>query len=173
MTATLGGAHAAADPGLLGWLDASDRRYEVLDGAVVVTPPARLAHERLVPRLAAALLATVPDDHVVLGPNYAVRYRPGSFLLPDLLVARADDCDDDGTRRPPLVVVEVLSPSTRRRDLGEKQQVYAELGVPHYWLLDPDAEALVLRLVDGAYVPVRRTAGRLQVDVPFPVALQW
>ena len=109
----------------------------------------------------------------MLGTNDAVRYRPASFLLPDLLVARADDCDDDGTRRPPLVVVEVLSPSTRRRELGEKQQVYAALGVPHYRLLDPDAEALVLRLVDGAYVPVRRTAGRLQVAVPVPVALQW
>lgn len=161
------------DPSLLAWLDEHDARYEVLDGAVVVTPPARFGHERLGPRLAAALLAGVPADLEVLGPNYAVRYAPGSFVMPDVLVARRQDCNDDGMTAPPLLVVEVLSPSTRRRDRGEKQDIYAELGVAHYWLVDPDPPSVaVQRLAHGRYEVVTTAIGRLAVDAPFPVRLE-
>lgn len=162
-----------AVPSLLAWLDSREARYEVLDGSVVVTPPARLGHERLGPRIAAALLATVPDDCYVLGPNYAVRYAPGSFLLPDVLVARREDCLDDGMTAAPLLVVEILSPSTRRRDHGEKRDIYAELAVPHYWLVDPDRSCVVVQhLVQGRYETVTTALGRLELDDPFPVRLE-
>ena len=50
----------------------------------------------------------------------------------------------------PLLVVEVLSPSTRALDRSVKMRRYAELGIPHYWVLDPDAERIeCLRLEGG------------------------
>lgn len=158
---------------LLAWLDESEMRYEVLDGAVVVSPPDRVAHARRVLRLAAALLEAAPEGLEVLGPNSAVYYdpdHPDSFVLPDVFVARAQDLVEHGVREAPLLVVEVLSPSTRRRDHGEKQQIYAELGVPHYWLVDPMSHAaIVLRLDGGRYRQVRTALGELQADEPFAV----
>jgi Uma2 family endonuclease len=157
---------------LVAWLDQRETRYEVLDGAVLVSPPDRLAHAEAVPRVAAALLAAVPAGLKVLGPSYAVHYAAGSFVLPDVLVARAEDCEQDGIRVAPLLVVEVLSPSTRRRDRGEKCDIYAALGVPHYWLLDPEQHgASVLRLRQGAYHEVSDVVGLLAVAEPFPVRL--
>ena len=150
------------------WLDARDARYEVLDGAVLVSPPDRLAHARRVPLVAAALLAAAPPGTEVLGPSYAVHYSPGSFVLPDVVVARTQDCSVDGLHIPPLLVVEVLSPSTRRRDRGEKRDIYAAFGVPHYWLVDADERrATVLRLAGDRYEHVLEAVGELVVEDPF------
>lgn len=52
-------------------------------------------------------------------------------------------------------ICEVLSPSTRQRDWGEKRLAYHRAGVPFYWLLDPDLETLtVLRHVEEDYLVV-------------------
>lgn len=158
---------------LRAWLDRRDARYEVLDGAVLVSPPDRVAHSECALRVAAALLASAPQGVKVLGPNCAVYYDPLSptdFVMPDVLVAKAEHVDDDGIRLPPLLVVEVLSRSTRRRDRGEKQQIYAELGVPHYWLVDPERHtATILLLHDGVYVDVVTAVGELIAVEPFSV----
>jgi Uma2 family endonuclease len=157
---------------LLAWLDERDARYEVLDGVVLVSPPDRLAHSEAGLRVAAALVAAAPEGVKVLGPSYAVRYAPGSFVLPDVVVAPAEDCGQDGIRTAPLLVVAVLSPSTRRRDLGEKREIYAALGVPHYWLVDPEQHtATALRLQGGTYVEAATATAELVVQEPFAVRL--
>jgi len=158
---------------LLAWLDAREARYEVLDGVVLVSPPGHFAHADRVAGLLAALRAAAPPGLVVVGPSYAVYYDPGSpnsFVLPDVLVARAEDCGDDGIRVAPLLVVEVLSGSTRRRDRGEKRDLYAELGVPHYWLVDLERHtATVLHLVGDGYEEATTAVGELVADEPFGV----
>jgi Uma2 family endonuclease len=158
---------------LRAWLDARDARYEVVDGVVLVSPPDRVAHSSRTLRIAAALLGAAPPGMEVLGPSFAVHYdplHPSDFLLPDVLVARAEDCGDDGIGVAPLLVVEVLSRSTRRRDRGEKREIYAELGVPHYWLVDPERHTVtVLRLAADGYEEVLSAVGELAVDEPFPV----
>lgn len=168
MTASMTELDAQRD--LLSWLDERDARYEVLDGVVLVSPPDRLAHSEAGLRVAGALLAAAPRGLKVLGPSYAVRYAVGSFVLPDVVVARAEDCEQDGIRTAPLLVVEVLSASTRRRDLGEKREIYAALGVPHYWLIDPERHtATVLRLHDATYVEAATADAELVVQEPFAV----
>lgn len=167
---TLGEQHE-----LLEWLDERESRYEVIAGVVLVSPPDRFAHADRVLGIATVLRATAPAGISVVGPSYAVYYDPGSpkdFVLPDVLVARLEDCGDDGIRVAPLLVVEVLSRSTRRRDQGEKRDIYAELGVPHFWLVDPERHsATVLRLEDGQYVEALAAVGELQVEEPFPATV--
>lgn len=164
-------AHDQAD--LLAWLDGRAARYEVVDGVVLVSPPDRFAHAERVVEVAAALRAAAPPGLAVVGPSYAVHYdagAPSNFVLPDVLVARREHCGDDGIRVAPLLVVEVLSRSTRRRDRGEKREIYAALGVPHYWLVDPDRHtATVLRLRGEAYVQLAAATGELVVAEPFAV----
>lgn len=158
---------------LLGWLDERAARYEVIEGVVLVSPPDRFAHADRVTGVTAVLRAAAPRGLTVVGPSYAVYYdaqSPKSFVLPDVLVARTEDCGDDGIRVAPLLVVEVLSRSTRRRDRGEKRDIYAELGVPYYWLVDLERHtATVLRLTGDGYQESTTAAGSLLVDEPFRV----
>jgi Uma2 family endonuclease len=158
---------------LRAWLDERDARYEVVDGMVLVSPPDRVAHSSRIIRIAAALLSAAPDGMEVLGPNCGVYYDPSSpsnFVMPDVLVACVDDVDDDGVHVPPLLVIEVLSGSTRRRDRGEKMTIYAEFGVRYYWLVDPERRtASVLELQNCRYEEVLTAVGELVVDEPFPV----
>jgi Uma2 family endonuclease len=52
----------------------------------------------------------------------------------------------------PDLVVEILSPGTRRRDLTTKRELYAQSGVPEYWTVDPDARSVeILTLDDGRH----------------------
>lgn len=162
----------AYQPELLAWLNEREARYEVIDDVVLVGPPDRFAHADRVVGVAAALRAAAPPGLSVVGPSYAVYYdarSPKDFVLPDVVVARTQDCGDDGIRVAPLLVVEVLSRSTRRRDRGEKRDIYAELGVPHYWLVDPERHtATVLRLAGDGYEEATTAVGELAVDEPFP-----
>jgi Uma2 family endonuclease len=76
------------------------------------------------------------------------------------------------TEGRPLLVVEVLSPSTRRFDETVKRQVYAEMGIPSYCTVDITGPAvLALELEGAAYVPTARPTGETPVslDQPFPV----
>lgn len=157
---------------LLTWLDEHDARYEVVDGLVLVSPPDRFAHADRVIGVATALRSAAPPGLSVVGPSYAVYCdpeHPRDFVLPDVLVARTTDCEEQGIRVTPLLVVEVLSRATRRRDLGEKREIYAELGVPHYWLVDPEGHTVtVLRLAGTGYAELLTAVGELVVDDPFP-----
>lgn len=160
-------------PGLLEWLDEHDVKYEVIDGMLVVSPPPTVTHERLVMRLIRTLdAATVPGTEV-FSSGVKVFYRGVWYVYPDVSVVRTADADqeDDGMHVPPLLVVEVLSPSTRRKDLLLKRELYAELAIASYWLLDPRTRTLtVLSLRDGAYVETARGT-RLELTEPFPLVL--
>jgi len=162
-------------PDLLAFLDEREIRYELIDGCVVVSPPAGFPHEDLQVAIAAQLWHAAPKELAVVGSNLGFWYADPSFVLPDVVVARRADAEERGVFVAPLLVVEVLSPSTRRRDLLVKRSIYAEAGVPSYWLVDPVEPALtVLSLRDGEYLQTARTAGaqELPVDEPFPVTIR-
>lgn len=154
------------DPALLGFLDEHDVRYEVIDGSIVVSPPSGTRHEHLVIRIGRHLDTAAAPDVGVFGSNFGYYYEPGSFVMADVTVARWQDCDEGGTLAPPLLVVEILSKSTRRRDLNRKREIYEETGVPSYWVVDPEASTItVLELKDGSYREVLTSP----LDQPFTV----
>jgi Uma2 family endonuclease len=74
----------------------------------------------------------------------------------------------------PDLVVEILSPATARRDMGEKLRIYAESGVTEYWIVDPaletfeflenTAQGFRLRVADGAVYRSAAIAG-LELDL--------
>ena len=76
--------------------------------------------------------------------------------MPDLVIAvDPSHISTRGIEAPPLLVVEILSPSTRAVDRGTKSRRYAELGVQHYWIVDPDKKRLeCYRLAKGAFQSV-------------------
>jgi Uma2 family endonuclease len=76
-------------------------------------------------------------------------------VQPGLLVARREDFTDQALPTPPLLAVEVLSPSTRLVDLNLKMARFERAGVASYWVVDPDVPRLVAwELREGRYVEV-------------------
>jgi Uma2 family endonuclease len=70
--------------------------------------------------------------------------------------------------------VEILSPSTRRKDLVLKRSKYQDVGVEHYWIVDPaEPSILALSLVNGHYAEVGRAVGdeEFRAELPFPVVI--
>jgi len=105
-------------------------------------------------------------------PDIGYRMADDRLLIPDVTVARTADIGRRGLDGTALLVVEVRSPSTRHYDAAFKRAVYAEAGVPSYWLADPDAPSLTALELDGG--DYRETArldgpGDLVLDRPFPV----
>lgn len=81
---------------------------------------------------------------------------------PDVLgwrLERIGDCDDRMMRSVrPDWVCEVVSASHRSRDIIQKRRIYADAGIPHYWLVDPaDLTLTILRLGTGGYEEVARS----------------
>jgi Uma2 family endonuclease len=149
-------------------------RYELIDGVLIVTPAPNIPHQRVVTRLLVLLDGACQPGQEVFSAPLDVRLSHFTVLQPDVLVARQDDLTTARLEAAPLLAVEVLSPSTRRIDLGTKRLAFEAAGVPAYWLVDPDVPSLtVLELEDGSYVDRATVAGNeeFHATVPFPVTV--
>jgi Uma2 family endonuclease len=120
-------------------------KYEVVHGELLVSPSPRMLHQLLVGRLVQRFgnyLDTHPAGKVFPGGD--VGFGEDSLVIPDLLVL---DRESAGTgswadASPPLIAIEVLSPSSTRADRFTKRRLYQEIGVPIYWLVDADARVV-------------------------------
>ncbi len=115
-------------------------RYEILHGELLVTPPPAFGHERVGTKLLVELIrwCEAHTDWTVL-PRGGVYVSQTNWFEPDVVVypASGDGVTDWRALPVPVLVVEVLSPSTRKRDRHRKRPVYLAHGVPEVWTLDP------------------------------------
>lgn len=147
------------------------RRYELIDGILLVSPGVVALHQRVTMRLASLLEDACPPDLEVLGP-FTLRLARNTEVIPDLAVIRPGPDPLPRYPREVLLVVEVLSPSTRRRDLTLKMQVYADARIPAYWVIDPDRPSLAAyELAGGDYVQRADVAGAETFDATLPFAV--
>jgi Uma2 family endonuclease len=148
-------------------------RYEIVDGALLVTPSPGYQHQAAVTELVVLLHGAVGQEHVVLAAPFDFVVSANTVLQPDLLVADRADVGPRGLEHgTPLLVVEVLSPSTRLSDLGTKRLAYQAAGVPTYWVVDPDEPSLTaFRLDAGLYIEQGTVSGDAvyHSEVPFLV----
>lgn len=148
-------------------------RYELLGGGLVVSPRPTTVHQAVAGRLYGVLSASCPADLLVV-PEPAVQLDPVSELAPDVVVVHLDDVGDAKFKTPPLLVVEVRSPSTALIDLNRKKAAYQKFGVPSYWVVNPDPtrpELTVFELSEGCYVHVATSTQPVTVTSPFPVTI--
>jgi len=141
-------------------------RYEVIDGELLVTPSPSPLHQRVMFRLALTLEPYVERHGLGLViPDVDLLFQTGQFLRPDLLVAprdRPDGITNRGIEIAPLLVVEILSPTSGAIDRVKKPMRYGDFGIPEYWVLDPEERcAWVWRFAEGATSP-ERVEGRLE-----------
>ncbi len=151
-------------------------RYELLDGALLVSPAPRRYHQRAVGRLYRLLDDACPADHEVLMAPFAVALADDTELQPDVLVAGFGDLTDQELPGAPALAVEVLSPSTRLFDLYVKRLRLEQAGAPAYWVVDPDParpRLLAWELIDGMYQQVAEVTGKdpFTAALPYPVTV--
>jgi Uma2 family endonuclease len=140
-------------------LDEDDLR-ELIDGELVEVEVPSRRHEDIVAMLCYFLTAwsEAGNGGRATASGYKVRVSERRGVMPDVQFYRRDNesarAQDSGlVRGRPDLVVEIVSPSSRRYDRVTKLRWYAQLGIPEYWLVDPEArtvERLVLR--EDAYM---------------------
>ncbi|MDP9365242.1 MAG: Uma2 family endonuclease [Chloroflexota bacterium] len=156
---------------LADWPESVGEFVEIIDGELIVTPAPIPPHELLTMELVFAFGAVVRPNRLgrLFTAPVDVLLPDGGVLQPDLVFVRTDRLGIVGRTAiegPPDIVVEILSPSTRARDLGRKKELYAALGVPEYWLVDPDLRAVDLfALRGGAFDPLPQEDGTVRSRV--------
>jgi Uma2 family endonuclease len=149
------------------------RRYELVDGVLMVSPAPRIPHQVVLAELIVALHGACPPGLFAV-PGPGVRMSDDTELIPDLVVIRQDQLTARRVTRPPLLAVEIQSPSTALFDLNTKKAVYERFSIASYWVVIPDAdqpELIAFDLRDGRYEQVAHVTGGkpFRAERPFPV----
>jgi Uma2 family endonuclease len=128
---------------------------ELVDGRLEVLPMPTPLHQDILIFLLVALREFVNARN--LGRTYVspmpIRLFPGTMREPDIVYVKKHRIKDK--RKPPEgadLVMEIISPTGRKRDLKDKRADYAKAKVPEYWIVDPKKRTItVLVLADDAY----------------------
>jgi Uma2 family endonuclease len=154
------------------------RRYEIIDGMLLVSAAPGRLHQRAVGRIYAALDAAGSAEFEVLVAPFAVALADDTEMQPDVLVGWRKDFTERELRRP-ILAVEVLSPSSRMIDLHLKRARFERARTRAYWVVDPSANPAEARLIawelgdDGFYHKAAEVWGgeKFRTDTPFPVSV--
>ncbi len=122
------------------------QRYEIVDGAMeMMTPGASMVHQTISRELSFKLLQSCNEDYSIYYAPFDVILSETNVLQPDIMMihfSRMHIVTSRGVEGPPDLVVEIISPSSRRRDKIVKMKVYSKHNVPEYWIVDSDLRIL-------------------------------
>ena len=144
--------------------------WELWDGIPVSMSPSPFGrHSKILGKVATALNIAIDNAKCDASALVQIDWNisDNTILRPDLTVV----CGQPPVKHvmaTPAVVVEVLSPSTRDRDLGAKLEIYQTQKVPWYLILDPESNQLIARKLgdDGRYVAVSSSeSSKLDVSI--------
>lgn len=161
--------------------DGTENRYELVDGRLIELPPESEPNTSLANYLFLLLVsAGMPfrrvQPHACELQVPVLEAGDPANRYPDLVILREEHLELTRKRLtitfdvlPPHLVVEVVSPgqSNRDRDYVRKRKQYAARGVPEYWLIDPEEQAIaILQLAEGSYRQAGRFTGSTQINSP-------
>ena len=147
-------------------------RYELIEGELIMAPAPNRFHQDISRNLE-YLMVDYLRRHpigVVYDAPFDVYLDETNVFQPDLVFiskARRSILTDAGAQGAPDLVVEVLSPSTRKVDETDKKGVFARTGVNEYWLIDPEEKAIrIYALGQDVETPVATHAGADKFERP-------
>ena len=132
-----------------------DERYELLDGELILVAAPNEDHQTVSLRMIVRMNSFVEERQLgrIFHAPYDVLFSNTEVVQPDLLFVSTER---DHIRTPaniqgaPDLIVEILSPSSSRRDWRDKRELYARHGVREYWIIDPTNRLVsVMQLKDG------------------------
>ena len=185
MTPTVAPKTFATFEEYLAYDDGTDNCYELVDGELVLLPPESRENIEIAKELFWVLaIARIVKRSLIYPHTGEVQVpvlEPGDAAnrYPDFMVL--DEVHLDLTKKrftitlempPPRMVAEVVSPGkeSRQRDYERKRAQYAAIGIPEYWIIDPQqAQVTVLFLEEGEYVEIGVFQGEEAISSPtFP-----
>jgi Uma2 family endonuclease len=147
-------AKAMDSSAFLAWAEGREGRYELANGRVIMMTGGSRAHALIVRRLANALERQLDGGRwTVLTSDFAARIDPKTVRYPDVIVDKAGEALRDLAATSPVLIAEVLSPSSVATDLGDKAAEYLQLaGLAAYLVLSQDeAKAWVWARADAKF----------------------
>ncbi|MEQ0560666.1 Uma2 family endonuclease [Amycolatopsis sp. NEAU-NG30] len=158
---------------------------ELVEGRVVMSPSPVPDHGIVMLELAQQLAGQVPNHLRVLPGTdvdlgLAPAGRPGFSRRPDLLIVEKAGIARVRREGPMLraeevaVVIEIVSPGSKRTDYHVKHDEYADAGIPHYWIVDiiePVSLVACHQAGEFGYLDAAAVTGTFTTDVPFPVKI--
>ncbi|NLI94134.1 MAG: helix-turn-helix domain-containing protein [Peptococcaceae bacterium] len=130
-------------------------RYEILEGILIKEPSPTMHHQRL----CATLFRQLADFFDSFDPKGELFFAPLDVTLTNRNVVQPDILFISGSRRGNLyeeridgpcdLVIEIMSPTNRRKDRLQKMEIYRKAGIPHYWLADPEESTLEAFMLKG------------------------
>ena len=116
--------------------------YELIDGVVLMSPRPSKTHQRISKRLVKTL------DDALTAPCEALQeielILKDTVLIPDLLVTCDNEQEEKSQTTPPLIVMEIISPTSASRDHIIKRHKYEELGIKEYWIISPEEKCVTV-----------------------------
>ena len=128
-------------------LDYEFGKAEWADGVAILMAAARNPHSLLVGNVISAVISSLTGIRVI--PEVTLPLDD-SVREPDLAIVPTPNYSPNWRIGIPLVVIEVLSPSTRKLDMGQKADEYLAHGISQYWVVDPVAESIEVRMNVGS-----------------------
>ena len=159
----------------LAWSSRQEKgRYELQDGRIIMQQSQNVGHLKTKLLVVTSLLAAVKKAGLpsyVFPDGATVRIASKTAYEPDALVAPLPMPDDSSLEvSNPVIVVEVLSPSSLKRDLTDKLAGYFQVpGIVHYLILDPEDKVVIWHrraAAGGLEPPVKLATGNLRLDPP-------
>ena len=147
----------------LNYDDGTDNRYELVDGELVLMPPATARHSDIVDFICDRLKETIARSRLdmrVKAGDVGVRTGANRSRIPDVSVVegsvwRSLPRDASAVIQTPLVLaVEVVSPGTEQieRDYTDKATEYQNTGITEYWIVDPIEQKITVGVLkNGSY----------------------
>jgi Uma2 family endonuclease len=156
-------------------LPESHQRYELIDGALIVSPSPTNMHQTIAMRLGTALEESCPPEFDVT-QAVEVRVSKKRSFIPDVLVTTAEAAARQPSKFAPhevILAVEVVSPTSVTIDQVTKPALYAQAGIPYYWLVESlrgiAVHAYRLDAGQEIYRPAGHFTERLKLREPWDI----
>jgi len=158
--------------------DGTDNKYELVDGELVLMPPAVFRHDDIVNFLYIAFYLEIKRlglDWIVRQGTIGVKTTANRSRIPDISVINGEEWRQNSPDDPavletaPLLVIEVVSEGSINTDYRRKRTEYAIREIPEYWIVDPIAAKVSILLLDeGFYNVVEFIDNQKIVSQTFP-----
>jgi len=152
--------------------EADTKRYELIEGELLVAPSPSTYHQRIAGNLEYILREFMESRNLgfIYHAPCDVVLSEENVLQPDILFIvreRSEIITEENIQGPPDLVVEILSSSIAKRDRTHKRTLYARYGVREYWIVDPDERTVeIMTLKEKGLDVVSLYQGGARVESP-------
>ena len=133
-------------------------KHELIEGELVVMPPAKFIHTRIQNRLADIIRPIVRERGMEVYIEAGFRLSADSTVQPDIAVVKGSGLEQEGPdgylHGAPALAIEVVSESNTARDLDRKVERYLSTGSEEVWVVYPDSRKVRVYYPDGSGVAV-------------------